>query len=170
MTLISTRKDAATLTLTLVADFDASPDQVWQVWEDPRKLERWWGPPTFPATFTRHDFVVGGESRYFMTGPAGEKPRGWWRMDGIDKPHRLEFANGLAGDDGEPAPGVEPMEGHVTFEATDTGTRMTAVTHFVDAAQMETMLGMGMQEGMAQAIGQIDVLLAPAPLELEVSL
>ncbi|HUY59127.1 MAG TPA: SRPBCC domain-containing protein [Solirubrobacteraceae bacterium] len=164
MTVISTTKDAATLTLTLVAQFDVSPDRVWEVWEDPRKLERWWGPPTFPATFTRHEFIVGGQSRYFMTGPAGEMPRGWWRIDAIDKPRRLEFANGLAGDDGEPLPGVEPMSGHVTFEAVDGGTRMTVVTRFADAEQMQTMLAMGMQEGMTQAIGQIDAVLAPAPV------
>lgn len=162
MTVIISTKDVENLTLTLVAEFDATPDRVWDVWEDPRKLERWWGPPTFPATFTRHEFVVGGESRYFMTGPAGETPRGWWRIDAIDKPRRLDFANGLAGDDGEPAPDVEPMSGYVTFEATDSGTRMTAVTHFIDAAQMQTMLDMGMQEGMTQAIGQIDALLSPA--------
>ncbi len=125
MTVISTAKDAAQLTLTVVAEFGAGPDRVWDVWEDPRELERWWGPPTFPATFTRHDFTVGGESRYFMTGPSGEKPRGWWRIDAIDKPHRLEFANGLAGDDGEPMPGVLPMLGSVTFEAVESGTRMT---------------------------------------------
>ena len=164
MTVITTTKDVESLTLTLVAEFDATPDRVWEVWEDPRKLERWWGPPTFPATFTRHDFVVGGESRYFMTGPAGETPRGWWRIDTIDKPHRLDFANGLAGDDGEPVPGVEPMSGYVTFEVMDGGTRMTAVTHFIDAAQMQTMLDMGMQDGMTQAIGQIDALLSPAPV------
>jgi len=97
MTVISTNKDAENLTLTVVAEFDATPELVWEVWEDPRKLERWWGPPTFPATFTRHDFVVGGESRYLMTGPAGETPRGWWRIDAIDRPRRLDFANGLAG-------------------------------------------------------------------------
>jgi len=159
MTVLSSSKDLDTLTLTMVAEFDATPESVWGVWEDPRKLERWWGPPTFPATFTKHDFVVGGESRYYMTGPDGEKPRGWWRIDGIDKPHRLEFANGLSGDDGEPVPGVEPMPGYVTFEAVGGKTRMTAVTHFVDVEQMEKMLGMGMQEGMAAAMGQIDALL-----------
>jgi uncharacterized protein YndB with AHSA1/START domain len=162
MTLIATTKDVENLTLTLVAEFESTPDRVWEVWEDPRKLERWWGPPTFPATFTRHDFVVGGESRYFMTGPVGETPRGWWRIDAIDKPRRLDFANGLAGEDGEPVPDVEPMSGYVTFEATDGGTRMTAVTHFIDAAQMQTMLEMGMQDGMTQAIGQIGALLSPA--------
>jgi uncharacterized protein YndB with AHSA1/START domain len=164
MTVVSSTKDAATLTLTLIADFDATPDRVWEVWEDPRKLERWWGPPSYPATFTRHEFVVGGESRYFMTGPSGDKPHGWWRIDAIEKPSLLEFANGLAGDDGEPTPGVEPMAGHVTFEAVGGGTRMTTVTHFVDVKQMETMLGMGMQEGLTQAVGQIDALLVSSPV------
>jgi uncharacterized protein YndB with AHSA1/START domain len=162
MTVISTTRDAASLTLTLVAEFDADPARVWQVWQDPRQLERWWGPPGFPATFTRHDFVVGGESRYHLTGPAGEGPRGWWRIDAIDEPHRLEFVNGLAGDDGEPAPGIEPTAGHITFDATDTGTRLTAVVSFIDAEQMESMVDVGMPEGMAQAIGQIDAVLGTA--------
>jgi uncharacterized protein YndB with AHSA1/START domain len=51
------------------------------------------------------------------------------------------------------------MRGHVTFEPTDTGTRMTAVTNFTDIAQMQKMLEMGMPEGMTQAVGQIDELL-----------
>jgi len=38
---------------------------------------------------------------------------------------------------------------------------MTAVTQFIDLAQMEMMIGMGWR-GMAQAIGQIDALVAPA--------
>lgn len=162
MTVISTHKDAENLTLTVVAEFDVTPEHVWDVWEDPRKLERWWGPPSFPATFTRHEFVVGGESRYLMTGPEGETPRGWWRIDAIDRPRRLDFANGLAGDDGEPVPGLEPTSAFMTLEAVGTGTRMTAVTRFVDVEQMEMLLGMGMQEGMAQAIGQIDGLLSPS--------
>jgi uncharacterized protein YndB with AHSA1/START domain len=162
MTVISTHKDAENLTLTIVAEFDATPEHVWEVWEDPRKLERWWGPPTFPATFTRHDFIVGGESRYLMSGPEGETPRGWWRIDAIDRLRRLDFANGLAGDDGEPVPGVEPTSAYMTLEAVGGVTRMTAVTRFVDVEQMELLLGMGMQEGMAQAIGQIDNLILPS--------
>jgi uncharacterized protein YndB with AHSA1/START domain len=160
MTVISSTTDPVALSLTVVAQLSASPEQVWALWENPRQLERWWGPPMFPATFTRHDFKVGGESRYFMTGPQGEKPRGWWRMYTIDQPRRLEFANGLAGDDGEPVPGVEPMAAHVTFEAIDGGTRMTTESKFVDEAQMEKMLAMGMAEGMSQAVNQIDDLLA----------
>jgi uncharacterized protein YndB with AHSA1/START domain len=78
MTVVSTQTDTEALTLTFVAEFDASVERVWQMWQDPRQLERWWGPPTWPATFDRHDFVQGGRSSYYMTGPEGEKARGWW--------------------------------------------------------------------------------------------
>lgn len=161
MTLVSSATDEDELTLTIVAVFDADPDRVWELWENPRQLERWWGPPMFPATFVRHELVVGGQSRYFMTGPAGETSRGWWRMDLVDKPRRLEFANGLAGDDGEPLPGTPPMSGSASFEPVDGGTSMTVTTRFTDTEQMNTMLEMGMQEGMGLAIGQMDGLLLP---------
>jgi uncharacterized protein YndB with AHSA1/START domain len=159
MTVINTSRDPENLIMTVVAEYTASPEQVWGVWEDARKLERWWGPPTFPATFERHDFFVGGQSRYYMTGPNGEQPHGWWQIDLLDKPNRIEFLNGLAGDDGEPVPGVEPMSGVVTFEPIESGTRMTTFTHFLDNAQMEKMLGMGMEEGMRGAMDQIDGIL-----------
>jgi uncharacterized protein YndB with AHSA1/START domain len=164
MTVISTSTDPEALRLTVTAEFAATPEKVWSVWENARQLERWWGPPTYPATFTRHDFVVGGESRYYMTGPQGDTPHGYWRMRTIDAPRRLEFDNGLAGDDGEPMPGVEPMAAHVTFESTDGGTRMTTESKFVDQTRMATMLAMGMEEGMKQAVIQIDEVLASATL------
>jgi len=54
------------------------------------------------------------------------------------------------------------MPSHVTFEAVDGGTRMTVITNFVSVEQMQTLLGMGMQEGMTQAVGQIDALVSQA--------
>jgi uncharacterized protein YndB with AHSA1/START domain len=51
------------------------------------------------------------------------------------------------------------MAAHVTFEPIDGGTRMTTVSAFVDETQMETMIAMGMAEGMTQAVAQIDVLI-----------
>lgn len=159
MTVVSSAKDDKNLTLVLVADFAATPEQVWELWENPRKLEQWWGPPTYPATFSRHDFFVGGESRYFMTGPGGDTPHGWWRIEALDRPHRIEFSNGLAGDDGEPVPGLEPMPSVMSLEARDGGTRMTVTTRFHSTEQMEMMLGKGMEEGMTLAMGQIDDLL-----------
>jgi uncharacterized protein YndB with AHSA1/START domain len=160
MTVIKTEKDEANLTLTFVADFDASPERVWQVWQDARQLERWWGPPTWPATFTRHDFAVDGESRYFMTGPDGEKAHGYWRMTVVDAPRQLAFEDGFAGEDGEPLADDVATEAAVKFEPVDGGTRMTIVSQFASKEQLDRMLEMGMEEGMGQALSQIDALLS----------
>ena len=159
MTVISSSKDVGALTLTFVAEFAAPVDRVWQVWADPRKLERWWGPPTWPATFERYEFKPGGAVRYHMTGPDGTKARGWWTITDIDEPHRLEFDDGFAGDDGEPLDPADLTHGVVTLEPHGGGTRMTTVSTFRSAEQLERMAEMGMEEGMRQAMGQIDDLL-----------
>ena len=97
----SSIKHSEALTLTLVAEFDASVERVWQVWQDPRQLERWWGPPSRPATFEQDEFVIGGRSRYYMTGPDAQKSRGWWTVTNIEAPHRLELDDGFADENGE---------------------------------------------------------------------
>ena len=100
--LVRVEKDVERLSLTLVADFDAPIERVWQLWADPRQLERWWGPPTHPSTVETHDLVPGGEVTYFMTGPEGETSRGWWRITAVDPPSSLEFVDGFANRDGTP--------------------------------------------------------------------
>src|SRR3954452_11538029 len=44
-----------------IAEILAEEGRVWNLWEDPRKLERWSGPPCYPATFTRYEFEPGGQ-------------------------------------------------------------------------------------------------------------
>ena len=71
MPLTSVTKDAATLSLTIIGDYPVQRERLWDAFADPRQLERFWGPPFAPATFTRHDFTVGGRAEYFLAGPAG---------------------------------------------------------------------------------------------------
>ena len=117
MTVVSVHKDVEAMTLTLVAEFAAERGAGVAGVGGPAPLERWWGPPGWPATFERHEFVVGGQSRYHMTGPDGQKSRGWWTITAIEAPHRLEFDDGFAGEDGEPLASPPPVHGIVTLEA-----------------------------------------------------
>jgi len=159
MTVISTTPDTATLTLTIVADLAAPPDRAWQIWVDPRQLERWWGPPTWPATFVLHDVVVDGRSSYYMTGPDGEKAHGWWRFLSVDEPRSLEFEDGFADDAETPNPDMPTTHARVDLHGTADGTRMTVTSRFTTLEQMEQLLAMGMVEGMTLAMGQIDDIL-----------
>jgi uncharacterized protein YndB with AHSA1/START domain len=160
MTVVSTQKDAENLSMTLVAEFAAPAERVWRVWEDPRQLERWWGPPTWPATFERHDFAVPGESRYYMTGPDGEKARGWFAFTGIEAPRGLEFDEGFAGEDGEPLDRGDAAHMTVTIETVGGTTRMTTQVAFTSTEHLDRMLAMGIDEGMRLAMGQLDAILA----------
>jgi len=159
MAFVRSEKDVEALTLTFVAEFSAAPERVWQVWSDPRQLERWWGPPTWPATFDEHDFAVGGRSRYFMTGPEGDKVHGWWQITAIDAPRRLEFEDGFADTDGEPDKSMPVTRVVVTFEAISAGTRMTSVSTVADAEALEQLTAMGFEEGSRLAMEQIDAVL-----------
>jgi uncharacterized protein YndB with AHSA1/START domain len=159
VTVVGTTQDTENLTLTVVADLAAPPARVWQVWVDPRQLERWWGPPTWPATFVEHDVAVGGSSRYFMTGPAGEKAHGWWRFTALDEPRSLEFEDGFADDAGQPAADMPVTVARVDLEETASGTRMTVRSRFATLEQMEQVLAMGAVEGLTSAVAQIDEVL-----------
>jgi uncharacterized protein YndB with AHSA1/START domain len=159
MTVISSTKSAETLSFTLVAEFDADVERVWQIWEDPRQLERWWGPPTWPATFVKHEFIPGGEASYYMTGPEGEKAGGWWRITAIEAPRRLEFDDGFADDDGAPVEAMGTTHATVTLEDLGGRTRMTVLSTFESEEQMGKMIEMGMEDGMKEAAGQIDALI-----------
>lgn len=163
MTVVSTTQDPENLTLTVVAELAAPPSRVWQIWADPRQLERWWGPPTWPATFGEHDVRPGGSSAYCMTGPEGEKACGWWRFAAVDEPRVLEFVDGFADADGRPDEAMPTTRARVELEAAGAGTRMTLVSTFGTAEGMQQLAEMGMVEGLTLAMGQIDdVLAAPA--------
>ncbi len=161
MTVTAVDKDLDALTMRMTAEFVATPDRVWRLWSDPRQLERWWGPPTWPATFTRHDFTPGGHTAYHMTGPDGDEAHGWWEIVAMQPPRNLEFRDGFASKDGTPDPKLPVTEARVTIESIDSGkTRMTMTSRFPSREAMQQVLDMGMEEGLREAIGQIDGLLA----------
>ncbi len=164
MTVTAVRKDPKALTMTITAEFDASPERVWQLWADPRQLERWWGPPSYPATFTTHDLSPGKRVEYHMTGPEGEQPHGYWDIVEVDPPRLLVFRDGFANEDGTPNEALPTGEERVTIESIGGGqTRMTIENRFPSTEAMEQVLAMGMEEGMKEALGQIDAILAEAP-------
>src|SRR5438105_1639596 len=161
MTVVAVRKDPRRLTLTVEAEFGASAERVWRLWADPRQLERWWGPPTYPATVTEHDLTPGGRVAYRMTGPADDQHRGYWDVLETEPPRRILFRDGFAHADGTPNAEMPVTTVRVGIEEVAQGrTRMTVETVFPSLEAMEQILAMGTDEGLTQAVGQIDAILA----------
>lgn len=160
MPVVDVDRDPGALTMTITSQFAATPDAVWELWSDPRQLERWWGPPTYPATFEELDLTPGGRATYFMTGPEGDTPRGYWTVRTVDAPRRLEVVDGFADNEGTPNGDLPTTTMRVEIEAATThATTMRIHTTFPSLDAMNQMIEMGAEAGMQEALGQIDALL-----------
>ncbi len=148
--------DTDSLTMTLVADVSAPVDRLWRAFTQPAQLERFWGPPGWPATFTAFDLTVGGHAHYAMTSPQGETSRGTWEFLAIDEGRSFEVLDAFADENGDPMEQFPSMRMVFTFDATDTGSRLTNVTYFTSAEALEQVIAMGAIEGSRLAMGQLD--------------
>lgn len=127
----------------------------------PAELERWWGPPTHPATVVHHDLTPGGRVTYYMTGPDGEKYHGWWRISSANPVHLIEFENGFADEAGNPIDAMPTTNVAVRLTTRPRGrTTMVMVSRFASIEDMNQLLAMGHDEGLTLALGQTDAILA----------
>jgi len=161
MTVTAVDKDLDKLILRMTAEFAATPERVWRLWADAGQLSRWWGPPSWPATFTEHQLTPGSHSSYHMTGPNGDEAHGWWEIVAVEPPQKIAFRDGFANQDGTPNMELPVTEADVTIEAIGDGkTRMIMSTRFPSQEAMQQVMDMGMEQGLREAVGQIDAILA----------
>ncbi|MFY1633151.1 SRPBCC family protein [Solwaraspora sp. WMMB335] len=159
MPVTDVQQDIDNLTLTITADFAAPVERIWQVYADPRQLEKVWGPPTYPATVVDHDLTPGGRVTYYMTGPQGDKHAGYWLVTAVDEPACFSFDDGFADLDFNPKPELPVSRNTFGFAERDGGTRATYVSRYESIEALQQVLDMGMVEGATTAIDQIDDLL-----------
>lgn len=157
MPLTSLTKDAATLTLTIGGDYPVPQQRLWDAFADPRQLERFWGPPAFPATFTHHDFRPGGRAEYYLSLPEGQTWHGAWKFTKVDP------INAFEADDGDDNAADDNLPASMKFDffTTPTGARLHIVTRFTSLTAMEQTIP-GMEQGLRAAMPQLDTLLAEA--------
>ncbi|MFV8300050.1 SRPBCC family protein [Mycolicibacterium fortuitum] len=160
MPVTDVKHDLDELTLTITAEFAAPVQRVWQIYADPRQLEKVWGPPSHPATVVDHSLTPGGRVTYFMTGPEGEKYAGYWEVTAVDEPAGFAFDDGFADEDFNPNPEMPVSKNVYTFAEHDGGTRAVYVSTYASAEALQQVLDMGVVEGASLAINQIDGLLA----------
>jgi uncharacterized protein YndB with AHSA1/START domain len=155
MPLTSISKDPENLSITVVGDYPVPQKRLWEAFADPRQLERFWGPPAFPATFTRYDFKKGGRAEYFLTLPEGKQWKGSWKFTAVNPISSFEARDGEENAEDENMPASMKF----SFETTPTGSRMSIITWFSSIEAMEQTIP-GMEEGMRAAMPQLDALLA----------
>lgn len=97
--------------------YDASLDDVWELWTTKDGIEAWWGPDGFQVTVRELDLRVGGKLAYTMTAVRAEEVA-FMKREGmplstdltvtfteVSAPHRLAYSNHV-----DFVPGVAPYE------------------------------------------------------------
>lgn len=156
MPVTDVKTDPEALTMTLTAEFAAPAERVFRAFTDPRQLERFWGPPGYPATFTAFDLAVGGRAAYHMTSPQGEKYRGGWEFIEIDAPRSFVLLDYFVDADGARDEEMPAARNTFAFEDTESGSRMVNISYYASVDALEQIIAMGGVEGSKMAFDQLD--------------
>ena len=160
MPVTSVTTDTEALTMTLVADFPVPAQRLWDAFADPRKLERFWGPPGYPATFGHYELSPGGYIHYWMTSPEGQKFYARWDVTTVDAPRSFTVSETFADEHAVSDSSMPAGTMTVSVESTATGARLTVLSASPTLEALQQVIEMGQEEGMTQAMGQLDTVLA----------
>lgn len=138
-------------TITLVREFDAPRELLFDLFTQPQHMTRWWGPREFTASKVAVDLRVGGAWTLTMS----NERFGDTLIDGVyrvvDRPSKLVFTSTPKAPDGSMM-----LDGLVTvqFEAEGERTRVTLTAHATGAPYMQAWLD-GMNEGWNQSLAKL---------------
>lgn len=153
-------KDLPNKTVTVIREFNASPDLVWRAWTERDILDQWWAPKPWKAETRSMDFRVGGHWLYAMVGPDNEKH--WARADyqAINPQTSFELQDSFCDEDGNKTDTAPSMHWITSFASSAQGTKVTCVISFQSEKDLETIIEMGFREGFTAAHGNLDQYLA----------
>lgn len=162
-----TTKSNATTTLTTPSDreivitrvFDAPRATVWKAWTEAKYLTQWWGPNGWSLPVCEVDLRPGGTWFYCMQGPDAMQSCGVSVYQEIVAPERLVYTDAFADAQGNV---VKTMpEALITLEFIEDGGKTTvrSVTLYASAENRDTVLKMGVLQGITETLDRLEVLL-----------
>lgn len=139
--------------------FAAPRELVWQAWSQCEHLQQWWAPTGWSVPVCKMDFRVGGVWHYCMKGPMpdGTEMESWGLTvyQEIVAPERIVALDQFADAEGNVSLEMPKMHNTITFTAIDGQTEVTSRSEFATVADLETVIEMGMEEGVTQSWDQL---------------
>jgi PhnB protein len=149
-------KDTENKKLTVVRPFNAPLAQVWSAWTTGEMLDKWWAPKPYKAETKLMDFKEGGRWLYKMVAPAGDG--NWCRVDFniINQQQLITSAVMFCDEEGNEDHDFPKMYWTQVFNQTPNGTTVTIEITFGNAADMDTILQMGFEQGFTAGLNNLD--------------
>jgi uncharacterized protein YndB with AHSA1/START domain len=147
---------------TLVAErsFNAPLEKVWEAWTNAEFLDKWWGPLPYNAITHSYSFTEGGEWRYVMQGPEGDKHHCLNTYLTINPLKQFTAEDSFCNEDGSVNTDLPTNHWTVDFTHENGVTNITVTTRYASEADLETVTKMGMKEGFNTGLNQLEFLLS----------
>ncbi len=147
-------------TLTMKREFAAARQLVWDCYTKEELLERWFAPKPFTAKSKEMDFRAGGKWLYAMVEPGGNEHWGLTEFVEINPIDSYTSLDGFCDSEGVLNPALPRAKWNVSFKDLGEHTLVETVVQYNSLQDLETIIKMGMEEGMASTLERLDELLA----------
>src|SRR5688500_16624913 len=153
-------KDLTNKKIYVTREFDAPVEKLWKAWTEPSILDQWWAPKPWKAHTQSMDFKEGGTWLYYMEGPDGA--RHYCRADySRIVPNKVyEGLDAFCDEKGNISTEMPRMQWKVDFSSTTNGSKVDVTISFKTVEDLEKIIQMGLQEGLAAAHGNLDEIFA----------
>jgi len=146
-------------TITVKREFAAGRQLVWDCHTKSELLDQWFAPQPLMTKTRSMDFREGGHWLYAMVAPDGTEY--WGRTDYI-RISPIDYYTALDGfcdASGTLNPDLPRAEWEVTFTDMDTHALVQTIVAYKSLADLETVIAMGMKEGLTSTLERLDSLL-----------
>lgn len=151
--------DIENSTLTIRREFAAKRQLVWDCHTKHELLDRWFAPKPLKTKTKFMDFREGGQWHYAMLDLDGQEY--WGRLDyqTISPIDHYTAIDGFSDETGAWNTDLPQSNWDVTFSDMSGHTMVQTIVTYKSATDLQTVIDMGMKEGLASTLERLDELL-----------
>ncbi|MBC6993045.1 SRPBCC domain-containing protein [Neolewinella lacunae] len=147
-------------TMTIRREFAAPRQLVWDCYTKSELLNQWFAPQPLQTKTKSMEFRPGGHWHYAMVdGSSGDE---YWGLTEYITIQPIDFytsRDAFSNEAGEINAGLPRANWVISFTEKDTNTVVETVVTYSSLADLETVVNMGMEEGMTSTFTRLDELL-----------
>jgi uncharacterized protein YndB with AHSA1/START domain len=145
-------------TLTVRREFRAGRQTVWDCYTKAELLDQWFAPKPFTTKTKSMDFRNGGYWHYAMIDQDGNHYWGLTKYKNINPIDFYETTDAFSNEAGEINETLPSAEWRVNFTDSGENTVVETIVQYVSLSDLETVINMGMEDGMISTLEKLDEL------------
>lgn len=133
---------------------------VWAAWTDSKILDQWWAPKPWKAETKTMEFKEGGHWIYAMVSPEGEKHWALVNYKTISPLKNFTAVDAFCDENGNINHNMPVANWIVEFTEKANATIVNIETKYDKLSDLESILNMGVKEGLTSALENLDNLIS----------